>query len=196
MGSNATLDNLFSAGGTIEATIYLESYPEAAANEPHMCGKTGFVLAATNRDIRTYKQALLFVSDFAGMDGNWQTDTNTILTENWYTVAVTYNESSNTNDPIIYINGVAVTIHETSTPSFTHVDDSAQSGFIGGNASANRLWAGIIDESRWSRTVRTPAWIKATHYFINSNLITAGNVEQEITLTLSVDGVVKDSAVW
>jgi hypothetical protein len=58
-------------------------------------------------------------------DGEWIT-TSAVLTvlEIWYHVAVTYDNTTDTADPIIYIDGVPVAITENNIPSGTSDDDS------------------------------------------------------------------------
>lgn len=69
--------------------------------------------------------SLYFVSFKTPGDGVWETATNILPSLNvWYHVVVTYNNTTATADPIIYINGTPVTLTETSTPSGTTDNDA------------------------------------------------------------------------
>jgi hypothetical protein len=92
---------------------------------------------------------LAFFHDFSGAnDGWWTTPTNSISTGSWIHVAVTYNNSSASNDPVIYINGESKTITESITPAGTASDDSATSLFIGNRSAGDRTFDGSIDDVR------------------------------------------------
>jgi len=57
-----------------------------------------------------------FYYKFTNGPGIWEATTNLSLTT-WYHVAITYNNSSTTNNPQIYINGISQSINEISTPN-------------------------------------------------------------------------------
>jgi hypothetical protein len=91
---------------------------------------------------------LVYSRHFSGGQGEWYTPENSFLNGAWYHVAVTHDASSDTNDPLIYINGVSQTLTENQSPSGdvnTNPDD-----FIIGNRANDlaRGFDGIIDEVR------------------------------------------------
>jgi hypothetical protein len=51
--------------------------------------------------------------------GEWRSTTTTITTGSWFHVVACYNHSNTTNDPIMYINGVAQSVTEEGTPAGT-----------------------------------------------------------------------------
>jgi hypothetical protein len=98
----------------------------------------GFMRSGTN--------SRLYYSDpWSGATGQWNTG-NIILVNTWYHVALTYDGSLTTNDPIIYINGASVAVTEAATPSGTRTSDAANILYIGNNATADRCFAGTIGE--------------------------------------------------
>ncbi len=92
----------------------------------------------------------------------WNTADNALALNEWHHVAVTYDYASTANDPILYINGVAVGLTETVAPSGTVNTTNAQL-YVGNRASADRPWAGRIDDFRYYNRV-LPASEIATLY--------------------------------
>ena len=82
--------------------------------------------------------------------GNWSCTAPSA--DAWHHVLVTYDSSSTTNDPAIYIDGVAQTVTENSTPAGTVVDNT--SGYVIGNRGNDsaRTWDGYLAEfATWDR---------------------------------------------
>ena len=98
---------------------------------------------------------------FSGGNQQWTTDNNTISTNTWQHVAVTYDRTSGSNNPSIYINGVLQTISTiSSVPTGTPNSDSANTVTIGNNGAAGtRTFDGFIDDIRVYNYARTPAQI-------------------------------------
>lgn len=67
-----------------------------------------------------------FNSNFSTNRGAWRTPANTMtsLYNAWHSIAVTYDNSSIGNDPIIYLDGSPLSITEADTPSGTVKDDA------------------------------------------------------------------------
>ncbi len=87
--------------------------------------------------------------------GQWLTDTDTILLNQWYHVVVVYNETSADNDPLMYINGANMTVHEQLTPSGTALKNS-DNYIIGNRGAKDRGFNGTIDEvAIWNRLLST-----------------------------------------
>jgi hypothetical protein len=96
---------------------------------------------------------------FSGTDGTWHTGANTITMNAWNHVAVVYDNSLTTNDPIFYVNGQLVATTETSQPTLTRSTDIAFT--IGSYASnGNFAFDGLIDDVRVYTRALSPAEIK------------------------------------
>ncbi|GIW59938.1 MAG: hypothetical protein KatS3mg087_1004 [Patescibacteria group bacterium] len=105
--------------------------------------------------------ALAFFINFgAGPTGWWSTADNSISTSRWSHVAVTYNRSSPSNDPIIYINGQPSTLTERNTPSGTVSSDAAANLLIGSRNAGERTFNGIIDDVRIYNYILIPDQIR------------------------------------
>lgn len=71
-------------------------------------------------------------------DGGWHTPTDSAPKDTWTHVVWTYDNSSTSNDPRAWINGVEVTVAENNTPSGSPNDDSGESlrfGATGGGSN-------------------------------------------------------------
>ena len=75
-------------------------------------------------------------------DGEWAFG-SALSTTAWSHVAVTYDGSSTTNDPVAYLNGVSVTVTETSTPNGA-MDADAVAGYVGNNSASSHTWNGLL----------------------------------------------------
>jgi len=63
--------------------------------------------------------------------GVWKIAGSTFSAGNWYKIGITYNNSSVTNDPIIYVNGVSVSVTEVITPVGTYLSGTDNDLVIG-----------------------------------------------------------------
>ena len=162
-GSNVGLDDLFAGGATMTAWI-----------NPGSWGEGGFGRIAdkadalgTNRngwafELYSSPRALLFQYGFSGAIGNWYTPTDSITLNTWQHVAVVYDNSSDLNDPLIYIGGVLQTLTELDTPSGTASSDVTVNLTIGNYAvDLSRTFDGILDDIRIYDTMLDAAEITA-----------------------------------
>lgn len=95
--------------------------------------------------------ALSFESGRTTTAGGWRIGTTATTTNTWYHAVVTYDGSSVTNDPVIYVNGAAMPIIEFSTPVGTLTADDTNL-YIGNTSVGTRNWAGKVGHLRiWNR---------------------------------------------
>ena len=152
-GSDTSIDNIFNGGGTVSAWIYLDSY--GVDNMVYVINKysgaDGDWIFWIRNDVLG-SNALHFSRDFDGTNGYWIAD-SVLSIGQWTHVAITYNDLSDTNNPIIYINGQPTSIDVSSRgdvpagPSGTAGNDEAISLFVGGRATDSlRDFDGSIDD--------------------------------------------------
>jgi hypothetical protein len=67
-----------------------------------------------------------------------------ITTTGWQHVAVTYDDGSTANNPLLYLGGASQSITEEFTPTGTRGDDSTHNFFIGSTTTADRTFNGRI----------------------------------------------------
>ncbi len=94
-----------------------------------------------------------------GTNGDWRTTNRVVRLTEVFHWAVTYDGGDTANDPIIYINGVAVDVTEIATPTGTI---RAETGnlYVGNATGLNRAMDGYSDEVRVWSDIRTPAEIQ------------------------------------
>ena len=155
---------------TFEVWIYPDSYGQLDAGR--VFDKDERLIFVDGYDAS--RHCLDFIQHFSDVNGLWRTPTDSIITDQWYHVAVIYDGSSTTNDPIVYINGVSQTLNEVDTPSGTALSDAENVLLIGkrlndpgGEYGGYRAFDGIIDEVRISSGVRSAGWVSTE--FNNQN---------------------------
>jgi hypothetical protein len=101
---------------------------------------------------------LTWTQKTTGTSGGWNAPDGSIQLNRWQHVAVTYDCSSIANEPIFYVNGVAVTPNlVVSTPTgATQCNDSSFNKYI----SAEGLFPGIMDDVRLYSRILTATEIK------------------------------------
>jgi hypothetical protein len=75
-------------------------------------------------------------------------------------MCVSYNGSSNTNDPIIYRNGSSIAITEEFAPSGSRITDAGNNLLIGDVADGDRAYKGVIDDVRIYNRALSPTEIQ------------------------------------
>jgi len=160
-GTSASVDDAFAAGGTAEAWFSATGWGGSGLGRIFDKG-TGSTLAIgmCNANVAG---AFLFGHSFSTGAGNWCTPSGSLALNAWTHVAVVYDSSSSANLPIIYVNGTAMALGTISTPSGSPRSEAGAALTLGDRAAAGRAFAGIIDEARLSRVVRSAGWI-ATSY--------------------------------
>jgi hypothetical protein len=96
-------------------------------------------------------------------NGVWKSPDGSIATGEWYHLAAVYDGSSTANDAVLYINGESVTVTETSAPSGTIDDDSAQDCLIGNVGDLFREFGGTIADLRIYNRLLSAAEIATIH---------------------------------
>jgi len=97
-------------------------------------------------------------------------------------IALTYDATSVSNDPLAFVNGESVVVTEIATPSGDPSDDSAEDFFIGGRSLSAGYWDGLIDEVRVHNVIRSEGWLK-TRYNNESSPLTfvlLGDEEEDV----------------
>tara|TARA_Y100000592_G_scaffold45373_1_gene71992 strand:+ start:32544 stop:44975 length:12432 start_codon:yes stop_codon:yes gene_type:complete len=110
---------------------------------------------------------LYYSAKFTGGTGTWNTSSRVITLNQWTHIAVTFDASSASNDPIIYINGTAVNISENATPSGNYDGITTSTCHIGNTANGTRTFDGqIVDVAVWNN-ILSSANIQAIYQVAN-----------------------------
>jgi hypothetical protein len=175
----ASVNDIFGSDGTVSAWIYPTGLGEN--NDGRIGDKASGTTGQNGWCFGTYtNNVLMFRKGFGGTRGYWNTSPGSITLNTWNYVAVAYNQGNIANDPTIYINGVPVAFLEASTPAGAVQSDAANTLVLGNRPGQGRTFAGIIDELRASKTIRSAAWI-ATEYANQaspSTFCSVGSTEQ------------------
>jgi len=81
------------------------------------------------------------------VNGEWVAPPNSINSNVWYHVAVSYDKSSTANVPALYVNGVKMSLTTLTSPSVTP-PSYAGTTYIGNRLDLTRGWDGLIDDLR------------------------------------------------
>lgn len=150
-GHSATLSNVFRGGATVCAYINTASLGGGSLGRIMDKSGGGWILYNQNSFISGLYQVQFEQTFTNNRINKWQIGHN-VLTNAWTHVAVSYNSSSPTNVPGIYVNGVLQTITDVSTGPFsagnTPLNDDAADLYIGNRADAARAFGGRIDDVR------------------------------------------------
>ncbi len=181
LGSDASLDNVFDGGGTISAWINPSGWGEGGFGRivdkaVNTSGGNGFALQIAGT--APGNGQIIFDQSFSGTVGQWRTNPGTISLNSWQDVVVSYDSSSASNVPTIYINGIQQSLIFSSTPVGTASSDAAQDFTIGNQITAlDRTFDGQIDEVRISTTIRDSDWVIQQYRTIVSAVTTSAPVQ-------------------
>jgi len=148
-GSASAIDDIFDGGGTIMGWIKAESdgggnFGRIISKESGANGTDGWSL--TVEDEGSGAVDINFMVGHATTYGRWTSASREITLNTWTHFAVVYDDDSTSNNPVIYINGVSVTLTEVSTPAGAKSTDASQNLLIGASALASRYFDGNISD--------------------------------------------------
>jgi len=171
-GPGSSIANVFAnganVGGTISAWIYPIDWGEGSYGRildkgTDETGNDGWFLCVNNGG--TVTEHLFFARDFSTQRGSWYTPQSSISLAHWQYVAVTYDESSTSNWPVMYIDDTTPVLDYDELPMGSPMDDSTVNCFIGNFAGGRiRTFDGAIDEVRISDSILSGDWLKTEFY--------------------------------
>lgn len=153
--SGSTIDNVNPL--TYECWVNLDTYGGAAVGRFFDKGRFRLFYAAAD--------SVGYLQNFTSNTGQWKTS-SALTTGQWHHVAVTYDDSSTSNNPKIYVDGVSQSVSYYSgltIPSGTATSDAANDLIVGNRLTLDRGLDGLMDEVRISKTERTAAWISSSY---------------------------------
>jgi len=179
-GSDAGLDNMTYL--TLESVFKPSSWGEYSfgrlVEKYNTNGYVGWTFCIFDA-FSSKEDSLLYMHDWttSPITPKWSANNYAISLNNYHYAVLTYDTSSTSNDPEMYVNTVKQSVYEHADPRGSTKDDSANNLWIGArnnNGTDDRQFEGIIDEIRVSDVVRSEAWLKATYYSNWDDLITFG----------------------
>lgn len=116
---------------------------------------------------------LVFVAKWSGTPGVWSCNAGAAST--WANYVITYDWGSTANDPVMYVNGVSVTVTERLTPAGTK-DNNATAFNIGSEAASSNFFDGRLAEmAMWNR-ILTSSEAKRVGYSTSAKSVPEGLV--------------------
>ena len=180
-GSSATLDNVNPL--TFEAWVKINSYGDGNLGRIFAKGDAPGRMLITDGQLAPNYQRFNFYQSFATGYNQWATPPGSLLTGQWYHVAVAYDGSLPANVPQIYVNGSLKTLTMISnTGAGVAFSDAAYDFLLGIRSALSRDFDGLMDEVRVSSGLRSAQWI-ATEYNNQSNPAGFYTVGAEAALT-------------
>lgn len=145
------INDIFSGGGSVSFFIEPRSW---GIGQSHVITKWNdnegwFIIT----DSRT--QGVRFLHDFCTNEGKWNT-TGTINLNEVTHVIITYDNSSSTNQPTIYYNGVATTTIVNLAANGSPTSDASKTLIMGGIQGGTKFFDGIIDDVRLFDHILSP----------------------------------------
>ena len=159
--NNATFTSVDAAQTTVAAWVYADG--NGGSSFPRILVTPGYYFnfrfdGSANNNALDF--ATTTTANGSTVDGEWLAPPNSIGTGVWYHVAVSYDKSSTTNVPVLYVNGVKVNVTKLTSPSVTP-PSYAGTTYIGNRLDLTRGWDGLIDDLRIYNRLLTDAEVQS-----------------------------------
>lgn len=184
-GAYAPVQNL--ANKTLLAWVYKDA--NVNGNVFGVFGSGANERYAINLDGATGKYNLTV--RWSGATAQWVIDTAP-STGAWHLIGFTYNNSSTTNDPVAYVDGVSVAFTETVAPSGTYANgttntlDVGSAASIDGRVATSLIYNVILSATEWADAFASKLAIPTARGLVFApQLWQRGEVGQGGTLTAS-----------
>ncbi|MBT3352117.1 MAG: LamG domain-containing protein [Nitrospinaceae bacterium] len=206
--ANAAYDSMFAGGGTIAVWVYIRSDGE---------GSEGKVIALDNSasgddtwllDVRSESGGfvkLSFLHDTDAAFGFFQVSTTNVSINAWHHLLITYNTTTPTTKPLIYLDGVAQAVTIATSPTGTPLTGVGEMLYIGTGRDLARDFDGYISGIRLYTRALTAAEAAAHYagtYTDETNLVghwqlndASGTTATDSSGTGN-DGTLSGSAAW
>jgi len=156
VADDAAIQDIFDGGGSVSYWFNVRGMGVGNQGHLHLKGQHSFNV----RDVSGNFCRLRFQQQFSGTDGQWNTPAGGIAFNSWNHVVLTYDADSDSNLPVIYINGVSVTVSIAQGAVGARVSDVGDPLYIGNNTANTRTFNGIIEQPQfWSGTTLTQAQV-------------------------------------
>ena len=200
VSDDASIQNIFDSGATISAWVNANNDGESnwgAILHKSLPGNDGWTFQVNDDDGTNTKVRFLQYHD--GDDGSWTTTNRSLPLDSWHHLALTYNNSETSTDPILYIDGEVVALTETGTPSGTRTTDASNNLYIGNSSGDNVSFDGEIDEVRihdiilpksYVEELATPQPTEFTFTAVDDVLVGSGSFNVSFSAT-STAGVIQ-----
>ena len=140
VSAQASINNIWSGGGTVIFTINQNTLSEGTAISKLVTDSAwSIALWDSGNKIRLFHR-------FTGNNLATETTSSIFSTDTNYHIVFTYNKNSNSNRPDIFIDGTKVSVTTTDTPSGSAFSDAASPLHLMNNHNSNAPLLGWLDE--------------------------------------------------
>ncbi len=143
--------------GSSDFPTILDKFETALGWRFMLCDQSNAAICENRNKVR-------FIRAFSVSNGIWLSSSTAFSYNQWHHVVVSYNSSSATNDPLIYVNGISIPVVEDQAPSGSAQDDSSTNMAIGsslfGGSPFLNFFDGSIDDVRVYNRILSPAEVK------------------------------------
>ncbi|MBU4480668.1 LamG domain-containing protein, partial [Patescibacteria group bacterium] len=161
VSDTSPVQNIFDSGGTFEAWIYPASDGGGSVgrviDKTDGTGTEGWMVYVTDDNGSNAK--LGFQQMFASYSA-WETTSRVLTLGVWNHIVVVYNNSSLTNNPIVYINGSSIALTKSGSPSGSRGSDAGNNFYLGNRSDGARAFDGQIDDVKIYKVARTAEQIR------------------------------------
>ena len=191
----------FTSADAPQTTVAAWVLANSTGKFPYILGAPGYHIifrfdGTTNND--TLDFATVTTSNGTVVNGEWLTPSNSINTGGWYHVAVSYDKSSTTNVPALYVNGVNMPLTPLTTPTVA-TPSYAGTTYIGNRQDLTRGWKGLIDDLRIYNRLLSGAEVQTLASETPPNLAPVVNAGGNQTIVLpasaNLNGSVSDDGL-
>lgn len=185
IGTAATWDDIIgndTANGSTQVMTLAAWVYKTGDGEGDSPGGPGFgrIMDFGAGDIKWYTgttEKVYFSVKWDGTEVRWETDAGMFPLNQWAHIAVTYDATSTSNTPKIYVNGIERSVSlDTAGPTNDYSGIAGDDCFIGNNSSTSRTWQGqLADVAVWN-SVLTAKEIKTIYqaYFFQERISSSG----------------------
>ena len=156
---NAAFGNVFASGGTF--TAWARSDSNGVNSDfgrlfqiENSAGQAAPYIGIAGDD----SDELQFITRSGGAFANWIGSTNLVSASGFQHLAVSYDGSSNSNNPLMWVNGVSETVTKNVSPG-SFMETATNDLYIGNRDGGDRGFDGVIDEFRLIDTELSSFWI-------------------------------------
>lgn len=191
------LNNIFTGGGSVSIWINPDGVggTEVVIDKGRNFGDGWRIMLD---DLAGGNYALYFQQSFDVGNGTWKTGV-VVPANSWTHIVITYNKSSASNDPVVYLNGASVTLTETETPSGNADSDTGRPLIVGnyevndtpldGTVDEFRLYSAILTARNAKALYQNSVGVKTSTNVLNVSRLVAGTITSKaITLALTEGG--------
>lgn len=143
--SNGATDNMWDGGGTL--SVWLRPTGRGEDDEGRVFDKStnssvGWLLQCKDSDA-----LLRFIVIADVCDGAWDFPVD-ITGDKWQHIVIVYSSDDRLNNPVVYVDGVSVTVTRirTWTATWDRADDSGAYLILGSRTAGDRFWEGSMDD--------------------------------------------------